>query len=69
MVLDKKILQSALNALVIALLTQFVALGADVFALDSDSVKTLVNAGVSAAVWVVFRFLNPKDAAYGVGVK
>jgi len=69
MVLDKKILQSALNAFIIAIFTQFVSNGADVFALDADTVKTILNAGVSSAAWVVFRFINPKDTAFGLGSK
>ena len=69
MVLDKKILQSALNAFIIAIFTQFVANGADVFSLDGDTAKAILNAGVSSAAWVVFRFVNPKDTAFGLGSK
>jgi hypothetical protein len=69
MVLDKKILQSALNAFIIAIFTQFVANGADLFALDGDTLRTILNAGISSAAWVVFRFINPKDANYGLGSK
>jgi hypothetical protein len=69
MVLNKKVLQSALNAFIIAIFTQFVANGADVFALDGDTAKTILNAGISSAVWVIFRYINPKDSAFGLGSK
>jgi hypothetical protein len=69
MVLDKKILQSALNAFIIAIFTQFVSNGADVFSLDGDTVKAILNAGISSAVWVVFRYVNTKDNAFGLGSK
>lgn len=69
MVLDKKILQSALNAFIIAIFTQFVANGADLFSLDGDTAKAILNAGVSSAAWVVFRYVNTKDNAFGLGSK
>ena len=66
-VLNKKVLSSALNAFVIALVTQFVDSGADVSALTGDALSTILNSAVAAATWVVIRAVNPKDAKFGIG--
>jgi hypothetical protein len=68
-VLNKKVLNSALNAFVIALVTQFVDSGADVSALTGDALGTILNSAVAAAAWVVIRAVNPKDTKFGIGVK
>jgi hypothetical protein len=68
-VLNKKVLGSALNAFVIALVTQFVATGADLTSLTGDALGTILNSAVSAAVWVVIRAVNPKDSKFGIGAK
>jgi hypothetical protein len=65
--LNKKVLESALNAFVIALVTQFVDSGADVTVLTGDALGTILNSAVSAAAWVVIRAVNPKDAKFGFG--
>ena len=67
--LNKKVLESALNAFVIALVTQFTASGADITALTGDALGTILNSAVSAAAWVVIRAVNPKDAKFGFGAK
>jgi hypothetical protein len=66
-VLNKKVLSSALNAFVIALVTQFVDSGADVSALTGDALGTILNSAVAAAAWVVIRAANPKDTKFGFG--
>lgn len=68
-VLNKKVLSSALNAFVIALVTQFVATGADLTSLTGDVLGTILNSAVSAAVWVVIRAVNPKDKKFGIGAE
>ena len=68
-VLNKKVLSSALNAFVIALVTQFVATGADLTSLTGDALGTVLNSAVSAAVWVIIRAVNPKDTKFGIGAK
>lgn len=68
-VLNKKVLSSALNAFVIALVTQFVDSGADVSALTGDALNTILNSAVAAAAWVVIRAVNPKDTKFGIGAK
>ena len=65
--LNKKVLESAVNAFVIALVTQFTASGADITALTGDALGTILNSAVSAAAWVVIRTINPKDTKFGIG--
>ena len=64
--LNKKVLESALNAFVIALITQFTASGADVSTLTGDALGTILNSALSAAAWVVIRAVNPKDTKFGI---
>ncbi len=64
--LNKKVLESAVNAFVIALVTQFTASGADITALTGDALGTILNSAVSAAAWVVIRAINPKDTKFGI---
>jgi hypothetical protein len=68
-VLNKKVLGSALNAFIIALVTQFVATGADLTGLTGDALGTILNSAVSAAVWVIIRAVNPKDKKFGFGAE
>jgi len=50
-------------------LALFLADGADLFAIDGSSLKTYVNAGVAAALPLILRAVNPKDAAFGITKK
>jgi hypothetical protein len=65
--LNKKVLESALNAFVIALVTQFVDAGADLSVLTGEAFGTILNSAVAAAAWVVIRAVNPKDHKFGIG--
>jgi Ca2+/H+ antiporter len=67
--LNKKVLESALNAFVIALVTQFVDAGADLSVLTGETLGTILNSAVAAAAWVVIRAVNPKDSKFGLGSK
>ena len=67
LLLDKKVWSSALNAFVIALVTQFVDAGADLTTLTGDTLGTILNSAVAAAAWVVIRAVNPKDSKFGIG--
>jgi hypothetical protein len=69
LLLDKKVWSSALNAFVIALVTQFVDSGADVTALTGDALGTILNSAVAAAAWVVIRAVNPKDSKFGINAE
>lgn len=66
-ILNKAVLSSALNAFVIALVTQFVDSGADFSALTGDTLGTILNSAVAAAAWVIIRAVNPKDSKFGIG--
>ena len=48
-----------------AVTTAFVITGGDILALDGDSVKAILAAGVSAVLPVAIRAANPKDPAFG----
>ena len=62
----KAVLASWGRSFLAACLAQFIALGSGVFDLNGDAVKTIVAAGLAAVVPVILRWLNPKDAAFGV---
>ena len=65
--LNKKVLESALNAFVIALVTQFVDSGADVTAVTGDALSTILNSAFAAAAWVVIRAVTPTETKFGIG--
>jgi glucose dehydrogenase len=52
-----------------AALAAFWATGGDVFALDMESLRIVIGAGVAAVVPVVLRALNSSDHAFGKGVE
>jgi hypothetical protein len=68
-ILNKKVLESALNAFVIALVTQFVDAGADLSVLGGEGFSTILNAAIASAAWVVFRAVNPMDHNFGIGAE
>jgi len=43
----------------------FMATGGDLFALDVDTLKGILAAGIASVLPVAIRALNPKDAAFG----
>jgi hypothetical protein len=67
--LNKKVLKSAGNAFLIALIAQFVDAGADVSLLTAETFQTILSSAVTAATWVVIRSVNPMDHAYGIGME
>jgi hypothetical protein len=67
--LNKKVLKSAANAFLIALIAQFVDAGADISLLTAETLSTILNSAVTAATWVVIRSVNPMDHAYGIGME
>jgi hypothetical protein len=67
--LNAKVLKSAGNAFLIALIAQFVDAGADVSLLTAETLGTILNSAVTAAAWVVIRAVNPIDHAYGLGME
>jgi hypothetical protein len=67
--LNAKVLKSAGNAFLIALIAQFVDAGADVSLITAETLGTILNSAVTAAAWVVIRAVNPIDHAYGLGME
>ena len=63
----KGIIGTFVTVFVVAVLSQFIALGGDVFAVDMTGLKALVSAGVLAAAAALVAYLNPADARYGIG--
>lgn len=62
----KNILASWGRVMIVAVLMKFMDLGADVFALNVESLKHLIQAGVVSLIPVIIRYLNPNDSSFGV---
>ena len=58
---------SWLKVFLVAVLIKFSDLGANIFSLDTESIKHLANAGIIAVIPVLINFLNPQDNRYGPG--
>jgi hypothetical protein len=66
--MDKKtqaMLASYGRSFLAAVTTAFMITGGDILALDGDSLKAILAAGVSAVLPVAIRAANPKDPAFG----
>jgi hypothetical protein len=48
-----------------AVTTAFLLMGGDIFAMDGDSLKAILAAGISAVLPVALRAANPNDPAFG----
>lgn len=63
----KGIVGTLVTVFVVAVLSQFIALGGDVFAVDKTGLKALVSAGALAVAAALVAYFNPADARYGIG--
>jgi hypothetical protein len=66
--MDKKVqamLASYGRSFLAAITTAFMINGGDLLALDGDSLKAILAAGVAAVLPVAIRAANPKDPAFG----
>ena len=61
----KAMLASYARSFLAAVTTAFMITGGDILALDTDALKAILAAGVSAVLPVAIRALNPKDLAFG----
>lgn len=61
----KAMLASYGRSFLAAALASFMATGGDLFALNGESFKAIVGAGVAAVLPVLMRALNPNDGAFG----
>ena len=48
-----------------AIVTAFMATGGDLFALDADTAKGILAAGIASILPVALRYANKKDPAFG----
>jgi hypothetical protein len=62
---DKAMLASYGRSFVGAVTTAFLIMGGDILALDMDSLRVLVAAGIGATLPTAIRAINPKDPAFG----
>ena len=62
---QKAMLASYGRSFLAAVTTAFMITGGDILALDGDSLKAILAAGVSAVLPVAIRAANPKDPAFG----
>jgi hypothetical protein len=56
---------SWIKVFAVAILVKFMDIGANLFALNIESLQHLVQAGVVAVIPVVINYLNPADTRYG----
>ena len=66
--MDKKLqamLASYGRSFLAAITTAFMINGGDILALDGDSLKAILAAGIAAVLPVAIRAANPKDPAFG----
>jgi len=56
---------SWLKVFLVAVLVEWQLLGADLWALNADTLKHLANAGVIALLPIIVNYLNPTDPRYG----
>ena len=61
----KAMLASYGRSFLSAITAAFFLYGGDLLALDGDTVKAILAAGVAAVLPVMIRALNPKDPAFG----
>ena len=61
----KAMLASYGRSFLSAITAAFMITGGDILALDGDSLKAILAAGLAAVLPVAIRAANPKDAAFG----
>ena len=61
----KAMLSSYGRSFLAAVTTAFMITGGDILALDGDSLKAILAAGISAVLPVAIRAAHPKDPAFG----
>ena len=63
---QKNALASYGRSFLAAIVTAFMATGGDLFALDADTAKGILAAGIASVLPVALRYLNKKDPAFGL---
>lgn len=62
---QKAALASYGRSFLAAMVTAFMATGGDLFALDADTAKGILAAGIASILPVALRYANKKDPAFG----
>lgn len=64
---NKNFLWSYARSFLAAAIAIWLANGADIFALDAEGLRLMINAGVAAVIPPLLRALNENDPAFGKG--
>lgn len=62
---QKAMLASYGRSFLAAITSAFMLLGGDLLALDGDTVRAILAAGIAAVLPVAIRAANPKDPSFG----
>ena len=62
---QKAMLASYGRSFFASMVTAFMVTGGDLFALDADTVKGILAAGIASVLPVALRYLNKQDPAFG----
>lgn len=62
---QKAMLASYGRSFLAAMTTAFMATGGDLFALDADTAKGILAAGIASVLPVALRYINKQDPAFG----
>lgn len=62
---QKAMLASYGRSFLASMVTAFMATGGDLFALDGDSAKAILAAGIASILPVALRYINKQDPAFG----
>ena len=62
----KNMAASFARVFMVAVMIKFMDLGADVFALNMESARHLIQAGIVSLIPVMIRYFNPNDESFGV---
>ena len=62
---QKAMLASYGRSFLASMVTAFMATGGDLFALDADSLKGILAAGIASVLPVALRYINKQDPAFG----
>lgn len=63
---QKAALASYGRSFLAAIVTAFMATGGDLFALDANTAKGILAAGIASILPVALRYINKNDPAFGV---
>lgn len=65
----KAIIATFIKTFIVAVLTQFLALGGDIFALDGTAARTILSAGIAATAMFAYNYFSNSFPLYGRGAQ